>query len=76
MEQGGGRGPLVKYAQIEKLLVIVFFVLIAVAVCSIFLFNMPSTASILLLINLIVAGLVAVFASLRLREEEEEKLIK
>jgi hypothetical protein len=67
---------LVKYAQIEKLLVIVFFVLIAVAVCSIFLFNMPGTASILLLVNFVVAGLVAIFASLRLREEEEEKLVE
>ena len=67
---------MVKYVQVEKLLVIVFFVLIAVAVCSIFVFNMPSTASILPLANFIVAGLVAIFASLRLREEEEEKLFK
>jgi hypothetical protein len=37
---------------------------------------MPGIAIALLLIDFIVAGFVAVFASLRLREEEEEKLFK
>jgi hypothetical protein len=37
---------------------------------------MQSIALILLLANFIVAGIAAVFGSLRIRDEEEEKLLK
>ncbi len=61
---------------IEKALIMVFFSLIILAVCLSTVLAMPSTGMILLLIDFIVAGLVAVFGSLRIRDEEEEKLIK
>lgn len=61
---------------IEKALIVVFFSLIVLAVCLSTVLAMPSTGMILLLIDFIVAGLVAVFGSLRIRDEEEEKLIK
>jgi hypothetical protein len=61
---------------VEKALIVVFFSLIVLAVCLSTVLAMPSTGMILLLIDFIVAGLVAVFGSLRIRDEEEEKLIK
>lgn len=61
---------------IEKALIVVFFSLIVLAVCLSTVLAMPSTGMILLMIDFIVAGLVAVFGSLRIRDEEEEKLIK
>lgn len=67
---------MVKFAQLEKFFVAVFFVLIGLAACSVLIFNIPSIAAVLLLVDFIVAGIVAIFASLRLREEEEEKLFK
>jgi hypothetical protein len=66
---------LVKSAAIKKSLVVIFFVLIGLAICSIIL-RLPSIGVVLLLADFIVAALVAVFASLQLREEEEEKLFK
>jgi membrane protein implicated in regulation of membrane protease activity len=62
-----------KFAPLQKFFV-VFFVLIAFAVCSVVVFDIPSTAFVLLLIDFIVANVVAIFASLRMREKEEEKL--
>jgi hypothetical protein len=37
---------------------------------------MPGTAMIVLLVDFIVATLIAIFGSLRIRDEEEEKLFK
>lgn len=61
---------------IEKILVIIFFILVASAICLSVLLAMPGTAMIVLLIDFIVAALIAIFGSLRIRDEEEEKLFK
>jgi len=67
---------LVQYVIIKKFLLAVFFILMVLAVCSVVILHMPGIAIALLLIDFIVAGFVAISASLRLREEEEEKLFK
>lgn len=67
---------MVKFALIEKSFVIIFFIITTFAICLSIVLNMRSTALLLLLINFLVAGLVAIFGSLRIREEEEEKLFK
>jgi len=64
------------FATLEKSFAIIFFVVAGSAVCLATILNMQSTALLLLLINLIVAGFVAIFGSLRSREEEEEKRLK
>ena len=66
---------LVKFAAIKKFLVVIFFVLIGLAILSIVL-RLPSIGVVLLLADFIIAAFVEVFASLQLREEEEEKLFK
>jgi len=71
-----GGDPLVKFTLLEKSFIIIFCGLTILAVCLAIILNMRSTALVLLLINFIVAGFVAVFGSLRLRDEEEEKLFK
>lgn len=67
---------MVKFARLEKFFLVVFFALIGLAVCSVFIFNLPTIATVLLLVDFVIAGFVAILASLRLREEEEEKLFK
>ena len=67
---------MVKFAMIEKVLIVVFFSLTVLAILLATVLAMRSTALILLLINFLVAGFVAIFGSLRLRDEEEEKLFK
>lgn len=67
---------MIKFAIIEKALVVIFFILIAFAVCLSLLLAMPGTAMIVLLVDFIVATLIAIFGSLRIRDEEEEKLFK
>ena len=67
---------LADFATLEKSFAIVFFVIAGSAVCLAMILNMQSIALLLLLINLIVAGFVAIFGSLRSRQEEEEKRIK
>jgi hypothetical membrane protein len=67
---------LVRFATLEKVSLLIFT---AVTIAALFLslvFKMQSTALMLLLANFIVAGFVAVFGSLRNRDEEEEKLLK
>jgi len=71
-----GRTQMVKFAMIEKVLIVVFFSLTVLAILLATVLAMRSTALILLLINFLVAGFVAIFGSLRLRDEEEEKLFK
>jgi len=66
---------LVKIAAIKRFIVVIFFVLIGLAIFSIVL-RLPSIGVVLLLADFIVAAFVAIFASLQLREEEEEKLFK
>jgi len=61
---------------IEKVLIVVFFSLVVLAILLSTVLAMRSTALILLLINFLVAGFVAIFGSLRLCDEEEEKLFK
>jgi hypothetical protein len=67
---------LANFATLEKSFVLIFFVIAGSAVCLATIVSMRSTALLLLMINLIVAGFVAVFGSLRSREEEEEKRVK
>jgi NhaP-type Na+/H+ or K+/H+ antiporter len=67
---------LANFATLEKSFVTIFFVIAGSAVCLATILNMQSTALLLLLINLIVAGFVAIFGSLRSRQEEEEKRLK
>ena len=71
-----GRTQMVKFAMIEKVLIVVFFSLTVLAILLATVLAMRSTALILLLINFLVAGFVAIFGSLRLCDEEEEKLFK
>jgi len=46
------------------------------AICLSAVLAMRQTALVLLLVGFVVAGFVAIFGSLRLRDEEEEKLFK
>jgi len=70
------RDPLVNFGAIEKSFAIIFVIIAASAICLATIFNMQGIAQSLLLINFIVAGFVAIFGSLRLRKEEEEKRVK
>jgi site-specific recombinase len=67
---------LANFATLEKSCALIFCVVAGSAVCLATILNMQSTALLLLLINLIVAGFVAIFGSLRSRQEEEEKRVK
>jgi 4-hydroxybenzoate polyprenyltransferase len=70
------RDPLVNFAAIEKSFVIIFLIIAGLAICLATIFDMHGIALSLLLISFIVAGFVAIFGSLRLRQEEEEKRVK
>jgi len=70
------RDPLVNFAAIEKSFVVIFLVIVGLAVCLALIFDMQGIAQSLVLISFIAAGFVAVFGSLRLRQEEEEKRVK
>lgn len=67
---------MVKFAVIQKILIIVFFLLMVFVICLSAVLAMRQTALVLLLVGFVVAGFVAIFGSLRLRDEEEEKLFK
>ena len=67
---------MVNFAAIEKSFVAVFVIIAGFAISLATIFNMQNVALSLLLVGFIVAGLVAIFGSLRLRQEEEEKRIK
>jgi hypothetical protein len=69
-------GTLVRFATMEKVFLVIFAAITVAALCLSLILQMQSTALILLLANFIVAGIVAVFGSLRIRDEEEEKLFK
>ena len=69
-------GRLIRFATIEKIFLIIFIVIVIAALTLSLIFGMQSIALILLLANFIVAGIAAVFGSLRIRDEEEEKLLK
>ena len=64
---------MIKHSRMEKLLIIAFFVVLAVALSTALVFDMSSTALQLLAIDFLIATVAAVFASLRIRDEEEEK---
>lgn len=65
-----------RFATLEKLFLIIFiFITILAVFLSLFL-KIKDVSLALLLANFIVAGIVAVFGSLRVRDEEEEKLFK
>ncbi|MEM0357054.1 MAG: hypothetical protein QXL77_01585 [Candidatus Bathyarchaeia archaeon] len=54
----------------------VFVVIAVAAICLSLVFGMQNVAIVLWLLNFIVAFMVAVFGSLRIRTEEEEKMLK
>jgi hypothetical protein len=65
-----------KYATLEKFFLVIFIFITALALCFSLILNIKDTALALLLVNFIIAGIVAVFGSLRVRDEEEDKLFK
>ncbi|MEM3578571.1 MAG: hypothetical protein QXX51_09055 [Candidatus Bathyarchaeia archaeon] len=67
---------LVRFSTLEKIFVIIFTTIIVAALCLSLILRMQSIAIVLLLVDFIVAGIIAVFGSLRIRDEEEEKLFK
>jgi len=67
---------MVNLSAIEKSFVAIFVIIAGFAISLATIFNMTSVALALLLINFIIAGFVAIFGSLRLRQEEEEKRVK
>jgi protein-S-isoprenylcysteine O-methyltransferase Ste14 len=67
---------MVNLSAMEKSFVAIFVIIAGFAICLDTIFNMPSAALSLLLVNFIIAGFVAIFGSLRLRQEEEEKRVK
>lgn len=67
---------MVNYAVLNKIAVIVFIAIAIAAVCLSVVLEMQTAALILWLLNFIVAFIVAVFGSLRIRSEEEEKMLK
>jgi hypothetical protein len=67
---------MVNYARLNKISIIVFAVLAVMAVCISVFYKMYTEALILWLLNFIVAFIAAVFGSLRIRSEEEEKMLK
>jgi len=64
------------FAALEKIFLIIFIFITALALCFSLLLNTRDIALALLLVNFIIAGIVAVFGSLRVRDEEEDKLFK
>ena len=62
-----------KMKRIEIGFLVLFVVILATATLLATVLNMTSISIILLLVGFLVAGMVAVFASLSIREEEEEK---
>jgi len=69
----GTRMRLRKMKRIEIGFLVLFVVILATATLLATVLNMTSISIILLLVAFLVAGMVAVFASLSIREEEEEK---
>jgi hypothetical protein len=65
-----------KFATLEKIFLIIFISITVLAVCFSVLLNIKDVALALLLTNFIIAGIVAIFGSLRVRNEEEDKLFK
>lgn len=64
-----------KFATLEKIFIIIF-ALITITALVIAMQGYRFIGLVLLLSNLAVAGCVAVFGSLRIRDEEEDKLFK
>jgi NhaP-type Na+/H+ or K+/H+ antiporter len=69
-------GCLVNFATIEKSFAAIFFIIAGSAIFLATVLKMKYAALLLLLINFIVAGFIAIFGSLRSRQEEEEKRFK
>ncbi|MEM2256297.1 MAG: hypothetical protein QW497_05815 [Candidatus Bathyarchaeia archaeon] len=67
---------MVNYALLNKVFLMVFVVIAVAAICLSLVFGMQNVAIVLWLLNFIVAFMVAVFGSLRIRTEEEEKMLK
>lgn len=67
---------MVNYALLNKVFLMIFVVIAVAAICLSLVLGMQNVAIILWLLNFIVAFMVAVFGSLRIRAEEEEKMLK
>jgi membrane protein implicated in regulation of membrane protease activity len=64
---------LIKYSKLEKILIVAFFVVLALALLTALVFDMSGTALQLLAVDFLIASVAATFGSLRIRDEEEEK---
>lgn len=65
-----------KFATLEKIFLVIFVIIIGISLCLSLLLNIKDIALALLMANFVIAGIVAVFGSLRVRDEEEDKLFK
>lgn len=65
-----------KFATLEKIFLLIFAIIIILSLCLSLLLNLRDVALALLMANFVIAGIVAVFGSLRVRDEEEDKLFK
>jgi membrane protein implicated in regulation of membrane protease activity len=64
---------LIKYSKLEKILIVAFFVVLALALLTALVFDMSGTALQLFAVDFLIASVAATFGSLRIRDEEEEK---
>jgi type IV secretory pathway VirB2 component (pilin) len=65
-----------KFATLEKIFLLLFAIIIILSLCLSLILGIKDIALALLIANFVVAGIVAVFGSLRVRDEEEDKLFK
>jgi len=61
---------------LNKIFMLIFIMIAIAAVCASLVYKMTASALILWLSDFLVAFIVAVFGSLRIRSEEEEKMLK
>lgn len=64
------------YALLNKIFLVIFIIVAIAAACTSLILGMQDVAFILFLLNFVIAFMVAVFGSLRIRNEEEEKMLK
>lgn len=65
-----------KHATMEKIFLLIFAIIVVLSLCFSLLLSMKDIALALLMADFVVAAITAVFGSLRVRDEEEDKLFK
>lgn len=68
-----GGGKLRSMRRFEVYSLIVFFIILSFALSFSLILNLPHISQILILIDFLVALIVAIYGSLSIRQEEEEK---